>query len=418
MPQLYANNCATTLATPCSAVATEITVADGSTFPSPSGGDWFLLTLYQVIGAQELNFEILQVTARAGNVLTVVRAFEDAARFPARSYTAGDFAELRMTAGSKGLAAQITNVPAGNIAATDVQAAIAELDAEKQPRDATLTAFAGVTVAADKLIYGAGADTFGTSDLTPAGRALLDDADAAAQRATLGLGTAAPLAADADGALGANSDTRLATQKAVKTYVDGIIAAQDAMVFKGVIDCSANPNYPAASCGWIYRVSVAGKIGGAAGVPVDVADLILCLTDGTAAGNQAAVGAAWNVTQANLDGAVIGPAAAVDGRVALFDGVTGKLIRDSGQTLPTLGSLGAEAQANKDASGGYPGLTLFALNLRDAANTSTNWFTTAAAARTWTMPDKSGTVAMLDDIPAAAASTGSNLILATNFGGL
>lgn len=56
--------------------------------------------------------------------------------------------------------------------------------------NAVLTAFAGVTVAADKLIYGNGTNTFGTSDLTAAGRALLDDADAAAQRATLGLGSA------------------------------------------------------------------------------------------------------------------------------------------------------------------------------------------------------------------------------------
>ena len=54
----------------------------------------------------------------------------------------------------------------------------------------------------------------------------------------------------------------------------------------------------------------------------------------------------------------------------------------------------------KDASGGYAGLTLFKLNLRNALGTITSWFTTAAtAARTWTMPDKSGTVALLDDIP-------------------
>ncbi len=62
-----------------------------------------------------------------------------------------------------------------------------------------------------------------------------------------------------------------------------------------------------------------------------------------------------------------------------------------------------EASANKDASGGYAGLTLFKLNLRNAANTITSWFTTAAtAARTWTMPDKDGTVAMTSDITAAA----------------
>ena len=54
----------------------------------------------------------------------------------------------------------------------------------------------------------------------------------------------------------------------------------------------------------------------------------------------------------------------------------------------------------KDTSGGYAGLTLFKLNLRNAADTITSWFTTAATvARTWTLPDKDGTVAMLSDIP-------------------
>ncbi|MGT2453794.1 carbohydrate-binding protein [Cupriavidus basilensis] len=132
---------------------------------------------------------------------------------------------------------------------------------------------------------------------------------------------------DTDGTLSANSDAKIASQKAVKTYVDQIIAAQDAMVFKGVVDCSGNPNYLAADRGHTYRVSVAGKIGGAAGVNVEAGDLLLCLTDGTAAGTQAAVGASWSIIQTNLDGAVIGPAAAVDGHIAIFDGVSGKLIK-------------------------------------------------------------------------------------------
>lgn len=124
------------------------------------------------------------------------------------------------------------------------------------------------------------------------------------------------------------SNTLYPTQNAVKVYVDGIIAAQDAMVFKGVIDCSANPNYPAADCGWTYRVSVAGKIGGAAGLNVEVGDLLLCLTDGTASGTQATVGANWNITQANIDGAVIGPAGPVtDSNPSVFDGISGKLIK-------------------------------------------------------------------------------------------
>jgi hypothetical protein len=165
------------------------------------------------------------------------------------------------------------------------------------------------------------------SDSTPAGRALLTAADAAAQRAALSLGTAATLAADTDGTLASNSTTRVPTQSAVKTYVDQIIAAQDAMVFRGVVDASTNPNYPAADRGHTYRISVAGRIGGASGPNVEAGDIVICLTDGTAAGTQAAVGANWGIIQTNLDGAVIGPASATDGLPAAFDGTTGKLLR-------------------------------------------------------------------------------------------
>ena len=65
-----------------------------------------------------------------------------------------------------------------------------------------------------------------------------------------------------------------------------------------------------------------------------------------------------------------------------------------------------ENTASKDASNGYAGLTAFKLNLRNAANTITSWFTTAAtAARTWTMPDKDGTVAMTSDITGTNSGT-------------
>jgi hypothetical protein len=57
--------------------------------------------------------------------------------------------------------------------------------------DADLQALAGLTSAADKGIQFTGSGTASTYDLTSAGKALLDDADAAAQRTTLGLGTAA-----------------------------------------------------------------------------------------------------------------------------------------------------------------------------------------------------------------------------------
>lgn len=48
-------------------------------------------------------------------------------------------------------ASVISNTPAGNISATNIQAAINELDTEKQPLDSELTAISGLTSAANKV---------------------------------------------------------------------------------------------------------------------------------------------------------------------------------------------------------------------------------------------------------------------------
>lgn len=66
-----------------------------------------------------------------------------------------------------------------------------------------------------------------------------------------------------------------------------------------------------------------------------------------------------------------------------------------------------QAVSAKDASGGYAGLTLFKLNMYNVAGTFLSWFTnTNTAARTYTLPNKDGTVAMTSDI--TGTNTGTN----------
>lgn len=190
-----------------------------------------------------------------------------------------------------------------------------------QPLDGTLTALASLMIAANSLSIGTGADAFSQTSfaantfparassgnlvakaITDFGLSLLDDADASAGRTTLGLGTVATLASDTDGTLAANSDTSVATQKAVKTYID--LAVTGLLDFKGSTNASANPNYPAASKGDAYVVSAAGKIGGASGKSVDIGDVYVASAD-NAGGTEASVGTSWFVLEHNLVGALL-----------------------------------------------------------------------------------------------------------------
>lgn len=127
-----------------------------------------------------------------------------------------------------------------------------------------------------------------------------------------GAGVAAALANAVDGAGG------IASVSFVNAAVIGLLD------FKGSQDCSANPNYPSASKGDVYIVSVAGKIGGASGSTVEAGDLFTATAD-NAGGSQASVGTSWVVTQANV---VLGTGVAT--AMAIAVGSTGAIVTNGG----------------------------------------------------------------------------------------
>lgn len=134
--------------------------------------------------------------------------------------------------------------------------------------------------------------------------------------------TAAKATADASG-------NTITTTYATKTEVDGLLAAANAMTFKGTLGTGGTVTALPAShnAGDTYRVITAGTW---AGKYCEVGTLIICVKDGTAAAD-----ADWTSVETNEDGAVIGttPTSSTDNAIVRWDGNSGRIIQNSGITI-------------------------------------------------------------------------------------
>ena len=121
MPQLLKNNVSGVLASELSAVGTSMTLVDATAFPDP-GADYYLCTLAGLdSNGREDKWEIVRVTAKASNTLSITRAQESTTN---RLWPVGTAVQMRLTAGSVATKDDLTT---------------------KQSLDADLTAIAALT---------------------------------------------------------------------------------------------------------------------------------------------------------------------------------------------------------------------------------------------------------------------------------
>lgn len=113
----------------------------------------------------------------------------------------------------------------------------------------------------------------------------------------------------------------------IKTQINNSLAANDAMTFKGTIGTKGTVTALPAThkVGDTYKVSTAGTY---AGAKCEIGDVIICVKDGSSD-----TASDWTIVQSNIDGAVTGPTSSTDTHVAVFNGATGKIIKDSGFTI-------------------------------------------------------------------------------------
>jgi hypothetical protein len=298
--------------------------------------------------------------------------------------TAGDI----IIGGSSGAAARLAKGTDGKVL-TMVAGAVAWADNAAQPLDATLTALAGVTTAANKLIYATGSDAFSTTDLTAFARTILDDADAATVLATIG---AQPL------------DSDLTAIAALTTTSTGrsLLAAADAAAIRTIAGSFANPMTTSQDI-------IVGGVSGAAGRLAKGSDTqVLTVVSGSVAWANASSGFSNPMTTAG--DIIVGGASGTAARLAA--GSNGKFLTLSAGT-PAWG----DAQPLDATLTALAGVTTAANKLIYATGSDT--FSTAdltSFARTLLDDADAATMLATLGIDTASAPADANYFLQRNSG--
>ena len=130
------------------------------------------------------------------------------------------------------------------------------------------------------------------------------------------------------------TDDNVPSTAAIVGYVNTQVSQLDAMVFKGTLGQNNGDTISAVPtggyrAGWTYRITTAGTY---ANEPCEVGDLLIAIAN--AVNNQSTANDNhWVVAQGNIDGVVTGPAGSTNAHVVVFNGTTGKIIKDSGYTI-------------------------------------------------------------------------------------
>ena len=210
-----------------------------------------------------------------------------------------------------------------------------------QAYDAGLTSIAGLTTAANKMIYATASDTYAVTDLTAAGRAILDDADAAAQRTTLGLGTAATTASTdyATAAQGSLADSALQSSD-----IGSTVQAYDADLTTLAGLSSADGNFIVGSAtGWVVESGATARTSLGLGTAATTASTdYATAAQGSTADSALQPGDIGSTVQAyDADLTTLGGLAKTDGNFIVGNGST--WVAESGATVRTSLGLGGLA---------------------------------------------------------------------------